>query len=43
MGYGNEKSPQKSRLYNILARSHKDTILKGVKDWVYLFKEYPVL
>jgi hypothetical protein len=28
---------------DILAGSHKDKILKGVKDWVYLFKEYSVL
>jgi hypothetical protein len=27
----------------ILDESHQDPILKGVKDWVYLFKEDPVL
>jgi hypothetical protein len=44
---GNVYRPQKRRLYNFFSYfidgSQKETILKGVKDWVYLFKKYPVL
>jgi hypothetical protein len=46
-GMGNVNRPQKRKLYNFFSHfidgSQKETILKGVQDWVYLFKEYPVL